>query len=228
MLLSLFGKTKPAAAQDTPPAATATLPPPPPSPPVAVASLASASASSSSASSSSSTTRSIKQLGLFFAGAGFLVLSTTLTRRSVARKQLAAQLKFYSPSGTGTLNLGERAAAAEGAAATGSGSSASEAAAAQATREDAPHGSFLAAEALNLATLNVVSFFMMITGGVAWALDLSSVGDLRTRVQQYTRGPALDGSTGTTRLTDEEADREVEEWAARILNRRKGGDETKK
>ncbi|CAK7226693.1 hypothetical protein SBRCBS47491_006316 [Sporothrix bragantina] len=149
--------------------------------------------------------RSMKQLGLFFAGAGFLALSTTLTRRAVVRRKLAAELKFYSPSGTGMTTL------------TGSSASA-ESAAASATREEAPQGSFMAIEALNLATLNVLSFFLMMTGGFSWALDLSSVDDLRALAQRYTRTP---GASGYAK-TDEEAEREMEEWVAKILKRPDG------
>ncbi|KAI1092893.1 hypothetical protein F5B19DRAFT_177416 [Rostrohypoxylon terebratum] len=42
--------------------------------------------------------RSLKQLGLFFGGAGFMFLSTLVTRRAVARKYMATAPKFYSPS----------------------------------------------------------------------------------------------------------------------------------
>ncbi|CAK7202496.1 hypothetical protein SEUCBS139899_005219 [Sporothrix eucalyptigena] len=148
--------------------------------------------------------RSLKQLSLFFAGAAFFALSTTITRRSVNRKRLAAQLKFYSPSSTGTMTLGEAGANAE-------------AAAAQATKEEASHGSFMAVEALNLATLNVVSFFLMMTGGVSWALDLSSLDDLRAMARRYTRGTGLNGPA-----TDEEAEREVQEWVAKVLTKSDG------
>ncbi|CAK7245362.1 MAG: hypothetical protein STHCBS139747_006942 [Sporothrix thermara] len=149
--------------------------------------------------------RSLKQLGLFFVGAGFMALSTTLTRRAIVRRKLAAELKFYSPSGTGMTTL------------TGGGANA-EAAAAAATKEDAPHGSFMAVEALNLATLNVLSFFMMMAGGFSWALDVSSVDDIRALAQRYTREPGVGGGA----KTDEEAERELEEWVAKILKRSDG------
>ena len=100
---------------------------------------------------------------------------------------------------------------------TGSGASA-ESAAALATKEDAPHGSFLAIEALNLATLNVLSFFMMMTGGFSWALDLSSVDDLRALAQRYTRA----SGTGDGAKIDEEAEREVEEWVSKMLKKSDG------
>ncbi|CAK7271525.1 hypothetical protein SEPCBS119000_004651 [Sporothrix epigloea] len=150
-------------------------------------------------------TRSLKQLGLFFVGAGFLALSTSLTRRAVVRRKLAAELKFYSPSGTGLTRLSGGRASAETAAATS-------------TKEDAPHGSFLAVEALGLATLNVLSFFVMMTGGFAWALDLSSADDLRALAQRYTRVPGV----GDGAKMDEEAERDVEEWVAKILRKPDG------
>ncbi|CAK7233256.1 hypothetical protein SCUCBS95973_008533 [Sporothrix curviconia] len=149
--------------------------------------------------------RSMKQLGLFFVGAGFLALSTTLTRRAVVRRKLAAELKFYSPSGTGMTTL------------TG-GSASAESAAASATKEEAPSGGFMAVEALNLATLNVVSFFMMMAGGFSWALDVSSMDDLRAYAHRYTREPGAGGGA----KTDEEAEREVEEWVAKILKKSDG------
>ncbi|OAA62433.1 hypothetical protein SPI_03973 [Niveomyces insectorum RCEF 264] len=112
---------------------------------------------------------------------------------------------------------------------------AAEAAAATAAKEEAPHGSLMAVEALNLATLNVVSFFVMLTGGVSWALDLSSLDDVRRRAQFYMRGTPLDGSGGPSKpgMSDEEAEREVEEWMARVLARKdvrllgSGGGKTK-
>ena len=42
--------------------------------------------------------RSTKQLGLFFAGAGFLVLSTMITRRAVARKMTDSAPRLFQPS----------------------------------------------------------------------------------------------------------------------------------
>ncbi|KAI0204105.1 hypothetical protein F4808DRAFT_368871 [Astrocystis sublimbata] len=42
--------------------------------------------------------RSLSQLGLFFAGAGFLSLATFITRRSVMRKQKTTIPKWFTPS----------------------------------------------------------------------------------------------------------------------------------
>jgi hypothetical protein len=42
--------------------------------------------------------RSMRQLGLFAAGAGFLAISTAITRRSLVRKYKASIPRFYQPS----------------------------------------------------------------------------------------------------------------------------------
>ena len=72
----------------------------------------------------------------------------------------------------------------------------------------------LAIEALNLATLNTVSFFTMLTGGAAWAFDISSIDDLRRMARSHIGPPGAQ--------TDDALEREIEEWAAKVL-RRKGG-----
>ncbi|KAF4809203.1 hypothetical protein CGCF415_v003909 [Colletotrichum fructicola] len=131
--------------------------------------------------SSAFSSRAAKQLGLFFAGASFLLFSSVITRRAVARKTMAAYPKFYSPSH------------------------------AAAGKQGNPEGSLIALEALNLATLNVVSFGMMMTGGAAWAFDISSVEDLRAMARR-----SIHGAAGQT---DEAAEREFEEWAARVLTK---------
>ncbi|KAK5635774.1 hypothetical protein RRF57_011486 [Xylaria bambusicola] len=125
--------------------------------------------------------RSLKQLGLFFAGAGFLSLATFITRRSIARKQIATIPKFYTQSNRPVDNMGS-------------------------------DSSLIALEALNLATLNVLGFGIMMTGGVSWAFNISSIDDLRRLARKHV-GP----SGGRT---DEEAEREVEEWVANVLLRK--------
>ncbi|KAK1995925.1 hypothetical protein LX36DRAFT_137580 [Colletotrichum falcatum] len=125
--------------------------------------------------------RATKQLGLFFAGAGFFFFSAMITRRSVVRKQLAAFPKFYQPSHYAAGKQGN------------------------------PEGGMIAFEALNLATLNVFSFAMMMTGGAAWAFDVSSVDDLRQMARRSLHGAAAQ--------TDEAAEREFEEWAAKVLTK---------
>lgn len=47
----------------------------------------------------------------------------------------------------------------------------------------------LATHALGLATLNVVSFGVMLTGGISWGFDLCSVAELRERTQAALQRP---------------------------------------
>lgn len=72
--------------------------------------------------------------------------------------------------------------------------------------------SLIALEALNLATLNTIGFGIMMTGGVSWAFDVSSIDELRKLARRHI-GP--EGGK-----TDEDAEREIEEWVAKILSRR--------
>lgn len=58
----------------------------------------------------------------------------------------------------------------------------------------------------------------MVTGGVAWALDVSSVEDMRRVVRG---GLGWDGSGGGER----EAEEEFEEWIASVLERKAGKEE---
>lgn len=154
---------------------TSSKPPSPPSPPTTTAPIPAQPRPSLLSG------RSLKQLGLFFAGAGFLSLATLITRRSIVRKQLATIPKYFYQSNRPSDKIGS-------------------------------DSSLIALEALNLATLNVVGFGIMMTGGVSWALDISSIDDLRAFARRHI-GPA--GGK-----TDEDAEREIEEWVAKILSSR--------
>lgn len=123
--------------------------------------------------------RSMQQLGIFAAGAGFFLFSTMITRRSISRKKLASLPKFYSPSHAAAGQTGN------------------------------PEGNLIAVEALGLATLNVMSAGIMTFGGIAWAFDLSSVEELRERTRK-----SIHGEAGNL---DEKAEKEFEEWAAKVL-----------
>lgn len=68
-------------------------------------------------------------------------------------------------------------------------------------------------EALNVATINVASIAMMVTGGLLWAFDISSMEDARIKIRA---GLGLDGS-GTSAADAEE---EFEEWLATTLARK--------
>ncbi|KAI1815439.1 hypothetical protein GGS20DRAFT_337717 [Poronia punctata] len=125
--------------------------------------------------------RSLKQLGVFFAGAGFLALSTLVTRRSIARKRLETIPRYFTPSN-------------------------------QAATSKPQDNSLIAFEALSLATLNVFGFGIMLTGGLSWGLDFCNVDDLRRRTRQ-----SLYANAGTQ---DKQAEKELEEWVAKILSRK--------
>lgn len=142
--------------------------------------------------------RSAKQLGLFFAGAGFLTASTLISRRAVARKMVDSIPKFYQPSHHGPRPP-PRAQAEKG--------------------ED----QLVAVEALGLATLNVFSFGVMLTGGLMFAFDISNLEDLRRKARRKLYG--------TNGAVDKAAEEEVEEWIAEVLSRRdrkEGEDDSKK
>ncbi|KAH8661905.1 hypothetical protein BX600DRAFT_437340 [Xylariales sp. PMI_506] len=124
--------------------------------------------------------RSLKQLSLFFAGAGFLALSTLVTRRSIARKRIVTIPKFYQPSNLPSAKM-------------------------ESDR------SLIAVEALSLATLNVCGFGIMATGGLSWAFDISTVAELRYLARRNIKNGGQ---------LDEEAEREVEEWVAKVLGGR--------
>ncbi|KND86263.1 hypothetical protein TOPH_09109 [Tolypocladium ophioglossoides CBS 100239] len=71
----------------------------------------------------------------------------------------------------------------------------------------------LATAALGLATLNVVSFGVLLTGGIAWAFDLCSVAELRHRTQAALRRPGRPGRP------DPAADKDMEDVLKSLLDR---------
>jgi hypothetical protein len=77
-------------------------------------------------------------------------------------------------------------------------------------------GPLMAIEALNLATLNVIGFAIMMVGGLSYAFDISTMDELRVKARAV-----IGGAAGGR--TDEEAEREVEEWVARVLARKDKG-----
>ncbi|EAA35011.1 hypothetical protein GE21DRAFT_242 [Neurospora crassa] len=130
--------------------------------------------------------RSLKQLGLFFGGATFFALSVAVSRRAVARHLKASKMEIFAPNMiAGMARPGN-------------------------INSKAPRDPMVAVEALNLATLNVISFATMAAGGTCWAFDLLSVEDLRRKARRTLYG-------GTEANLDEEAEREVAEWVAKTL-----------
>jgi len=70
-----------------------------------------------------------------------------------------------------------------------------------------------AMEALNIATLTVLSTTMMATGGALWYLDINSMAEARKMLRG---GLGVDGSG----KTEQEAEEEFEEWMATTLARK--------
>jgi hypothetical protein len=65
-------------------------------------------------------------------------------------------------------------------------------------------------EALNIATVNVLSIGMMLGGGLLYAFDISSLDDMRRQVRTRI------GADGPR--TDQDAEKEIEKWIAKTLN----------
>ncbi|MCJ1258685.1 hypothetical protein MMC24_006518 [Lignoscripta atroalba] len=75
------------------------------------------------------------------------------------------------------------------------------------------NGAMEALEALNIATINVTSFLMMMAGGLLWAFDISSMDDMRRKIRG---GLGVDGSG----RSESDAEQEFEEWLAGVLQRK--------
>lgn len=74
------------------------------------------------------------------------------------------------------------------------------------------NGAMEAFEALNIATVNVFSVGMMLTGGLLWAFDIASLDDMRSKVRT---------NLGVDPIrTDQDAEAEIEEWFATVLARK--------
>lgn len=131
--------------------------------------------------------RSAKQLGLFFAGATFLAASATISRRAVNRKMITCYPKQFQPSHHGTKGP-PRSPAEKG------------------------DDQLVAVEALGLATLNVMSFGVMLTGGLMWGFDIANVEELRMKARSSLYGP--------NGVVDEAAEQQVEDWIVDVLSRR--------
>jgi len=132
--------------------------------------------------------RSFRQLGLYFGGASFMAFSILISRRAAIRHQLRARLRYFTPNPV-MAAVGKKGG---------------EQAAAESGKEP-----LMALEALNLATINVTSFAIMLAGGVSWALDVSSMDDLRWWARR-----SMAGAHGHL---DEESERELAEWVTKTL-----------
>ncbi|KAK1144745.1 hypothetical protein N8T08_004756 [Aspergillus melleus] len=77
------------------------------------------------------------------------------------------------------------------------------------------NGGMEAFEALNLATLNVISFGMVGSGAAMVALDINRLEDMQRFVR---RGFNVDG--GEVTKTDQELEEEVAEWVGSVLGKK--------
>ncbi|KAH0538815.1 hypothetical protein FGG08_004591 [Glutinoglossum americanum] len=80
-------------------------------------------------------------------------------------------------------------------------------------RPNSANGATDALEALNIATINVTSLAMMLTGSMLYVFDIASLADLRRKIRG---GLGVDG----TGRTENEAQEEFEEWLASVLARK--------
>lgn len=67
-------------------------------------------------------------------------------------------------------------------------------------------------EALNLATLNVISFGIMAGGAAGYALNINNIEDMRKFVRA-----GLQGGSDTPVKSDEELEQDVTEWVSKVL-----------
>jgi hypothetical protein len=147
--------------------------------------------------------RTRKQAGLFFGGLTFVLFSGFVTRRSLVKRQKAIVSPILNAVGK------PGAPGAKGALKTADGAAAEIDPAAELNNS----GPILAIEALTVATLNVISWGIMATGGALWYFDIASIDDMRRKIRG---GLGVDGSG----RTEEEAEEEVEEWLATVLSRK--------
>jgi hypothetical protein len=128
---------------------------------------------------------------LFGAGVVFFTFSLLITRRSFARRRLAANPAFYTDA---PANVQQQARKVSGA--------------------------MEAVEALNIASINVLSLAMMSTGGLLWCFDINSMDDARRRLRG---GLGVDGSG----RDEKQAEEEFEEWMATVLSRKEAKEDMK-
>jgi hypothetical protein len=94
------------------------------------------------------------------------------------------------------------------------------------------NGAIEAFEALNLATINVVSLAMVGVGATLYAFDINSVEDVQRRVRGALDADRTGSGTGSgslaTNATDKELEEDLEEWIAKVLDRKDFVEQLKK
>ncbi|KAK5088919.1 hypothetical protein LTR05_003142 [Lithohypha guttulata] len=126
------------------------------------------------------------------AGLAFFGLSIITTRRSLSRRRIASQAVFFKDAPTNNAEQAKNVS-----------------------------GALEAVEALNIATINVLSVAMLATGGTLWYLDINSLADARKMIRG---GLGVDGKG----MTEDEANEEIEEAIASILARKDSKDTTRR
>ncbi|KAJ9660161.1 hypothetical protein H2198_002667 [Neophaeococcomyces mojaviensis] len=121
---------------------------------------------------------------IFAAGLAFFGLSIITTRRSLIRRRLASKVAYYKDAPTHHQEQSKQVS-----------------------------GALEAVEALNIATINVLSVAMMATGGALWYMDVNSLADARRMIRG---GLGVDGKG----KTEQEAEEEIEEFIASVLARK--------
>lgn len=164
--------------------------------------------------------RTRRQQGLFFGGVAFVVFSAIVTRRSLAKRyKPIAVSSSTTPLTKGLPTSGQGAGYTPASAhpsqssTTSASKATSEAGTQEGTADLNNSGPLLAVEALTVATLNVFSWAIMVTGGALWAFDIASMDDMRRKIRG---GLGVDG----TGRTEQEAEEEMEEWLATVLDRK--------
>lgn len=128
--------------------------------------------------------RQTKAPVVFVAGLAFTALSFLITRRAFARRRPTAKPSFSTNSPAHSQ-----------------------------VRPANVSGAMEAMEALNIATINVVSLAMLTTGGALWYFDIGSMEDARRKLRG---GLGVDGSG----RSEGEAEEDFEEWLATVLSRK--------
>lgn len=126
---------------------------------------------------------------VFAAGVAFTALSALVTRRSIARRRIIPRSLQAngSPKDGGQVQAPTVSPGLE------------------------------AFEALNVATINVLSLATMATGGLLWYLDIANMEEARIKLRG---GMGFDG----TGRSEAEAEEEYEEWLATVLSRKEAKD----
>ena len=129
---------------------------------------------------------------IFGAGLAFFALSMVISRRAFVRRRLASNPAFYTNAPGHHAEQAKKASPA-----------------------------MEAFEALNIATVNVLSITMLATGGTLWYLDINTMAEARKFVRG---GLGVDG----TGKSETEAEEEFEEWMATTLARKDAKDSKRK